>query len=359
MKYLFFVQGEGRGHLAQALTLKEKLEKRGHSLLAVIIGSSDGAEPPSFFQEQIGVPLILISSPGFLVDKKGQGIRVGASIIHAIINIPRYRASYKKIKNLVADYRPDALVSFYEPLAGIYHRLSGDERPLYCLGHQYFADHPDFRFPAGRYLARRAFKAYNYLTTSRRSIRLALSFIEAPDQADQNLLVCPPLIRTVIKKQNPTKGDFILVYILNAGYSEQIIDWSRRHPGVKIEAFWNHPDEADTIISPDLTFHHLSGEKFIERLAACRAYVSTGGFDSIAEAAYLQKPILMNPTKNHFEQSCNAVDAGRAGLALAANNFDISLIIEQLDNAEVTASQQRFKAWVDGYDDKIAERLSR
>ena len=35
MKFLFIVQGEGRGHLTQAITLEEILRRNGHEVVAV------------------------------------------------------------------------------------------------------------------------------------------------------------------------------------------------------------------------------------------------------------------------------------------------------------------------------------
>jgi hypothetical protein len=218
MTYLFLVQGEGRGHLTQALTLKEKLESRGHRLAAVVVSTNQGAPLPSFFLDQINVPLSLIASPNFVVDKKGQGIKILSSMTQTLRHLPQYRQSYRTIAALIKEYQPDALISFYEPLAGIYHRLSRDRRPLFCLGHQYFVGHPDFKFPPRQFWARQAFKFYNYLTTSRRSTKIALSFTASADQPAQKLLVVPPLIRRAIKAQQPTTENFLLIYILNSGY---------------------------------------------------------------------------------------------------------------------------------------------
>ena len=38
MKYLFIVQGEGRGHLTQAMTLERMLERHGHQVVGISPG---------------------------------------------------------------------------------------------------------------------------------------------------------------------------------------------------------------------------------------------------------------------------------------------------------------------------------
>ena len=35
MKFLFIVQGEGRGHLTQAITLEDMLQRNGHEVVEV------------------------------------------------------------------------------------------------------------------------------------------------------------------------------------------------------------------------------------------------------------------------------------------------------------------------------------
>lgn len=51
MKFLFIVQGEGRGHLTQALTLEEHLLREGHEVVEVLVGKSRNRELPTFLPE--------------------------------------------------------------------------------------------------------------------------------------------------------------------------------------------------------------------------------------------------------------------------------------------------------------------
>jgi len=353
MTYLFFIQGEGRGHMTQALTLKEKLEKRGHKISAIVIGAKNQETIPAFFKEQVNCPLFTVYSPTFTVDKKGQGINMPKSILNGIFNSPQYFKSIIKTREVVKTFNPDALISFYEPLVGSYLRLSRDKRRAFFIGHQYFMGHPVFKKYFPKKIIRTIFSFYNSFNAPRKRIKIALSFANEKDCPKKNLFVCPPLIREVIKKSFIKEDDFFLAYLLNKGYSQEIINWSKDNPNIKIEAFWNKPEQEITIISPCLTFHHLGGQKFIDYLASCSGYISTAGFDSIAEAAYLQKNIIMVPTKNHFEQKCNAVDAVRTGIATEAEHFDLSLT--KNENETRKKSLITFKDWVDEFDNKIIE----
>ena len=65
----------------------------------------------------------------------------------------------------------------------------------------------------------------------------------------------------------------------------------------------------------------------------------------------------MVPTKNHYEQLCNAHDAKRAGLAIFDSFFNIDLAISN----QKTRSEEPgriFKDWVDSESNKIIDILT-
>ena len=49
MKFLFIGQGEGRGHLTQAITLEEILRRNGHEVVEVLVGKSSSRRLTGFF----------------------------------------------------------------------------------------------------------------------------------------------------------------------------------------------------------------------------------------------------------------------------------------------------------------------
>ena len=78
-------------------------------------------------------------------------------------------------------------------------------------------------------------------------------------------------------------------------------------------------------------------------MAGCLGVVCTAGFESISEAAYLGKRLLMVPVQNHPEQTVNALDAQLAGLGVYDTGFRLSRLLEPVDT-KVSAG---FKQWVD------------
>lgn len=57
MKFLFIVQGEGSGHLTQAITLEEMLLRNGHEVVEVLVGESSLRTLPGFFNRSIHAPV--------------------------------------------------------------------------------------------------------------------------------------------------------------------------------------------------------------------------------------------------------------------------------------------------------------
>lgn len=65
MKFLFIVQGEGRGHLTQAITLEEILLRNGHEVVEVLRERAVRGVCPGFFNRSIHPPVKRFVSPNF------------------------------------------------------------------------------------------------------------------------------------------------------------------------------------------------------------------------------------------------------------------------------------------------------
>lgn len=349
MKFLFTIQGEGRGHLTQALTLKRHLEARGHEIVMMIVGKSAVRQLPKFFTEQAGVRVHTVESPNFLPAGKRNRPPLTRSIVYNFAHALRFRRSVNHIKRMAK--KVDVVVNFYELLTGLAYKLHRIKTPLVCIGHQYLFLHPDFKFPEGHASQVKLLRFYTRATAWHAKRLLALSFNDMPTPEANRIRVVPPLLRERVLTASPERGDYLFGYMLNAGFSRDIEAWHAEHPDVNIHFFWDRETEGGELKVDDrLTFHSLNDEAFIRYMAGARAYATTAGFESVCEAMYLGKPVLMVPT--HIEQLCNACDAERAGAGVCADHFDLDRL-NDLQPVDATA----YRAWVNSAAERIVGEI--
>ena len=104
-----------------------------------------------------------------------------------------------------------------------------------------------------------------------------------------------------------------------------------------------------------LTFHRLDGEKFLRMMAECKFVASTAGFESLAEAAWLGKPLFLVPVENHIEQQINALDAMRMGLGVADRSFNLDRLSELPDRLDTA----KYHAWLNRAEAIFLQTLDR
>jgi uncharacterized protein (TIGR00661 family) len=165
-----------------------------------------------------------------------------------------------------------------------------------------------------------------------------------PDDEAHSIAVTPPLIRDEVKKLTPTSKPFILAYITHHKLSEDIINWHANHRDVEIHCFWNNKEFVDEWqFRENLTFHQVNSEKFLGMMQECSGLICTAGFESVCEAMYLGKPIMMVPVPNHIEQEINALDGERAGAGIADTAFNLTRFISYLPVHQNVSDN--FKIW--------------
>jgi uncharacterized protein (TIGR00661 family) len=341
-KYLFLVQGEGKGHLTQAITLSQIVRSAGHDV-RVLVGSAEGRELPAFFNEQIGTSVEQFTSPQLIFNKSGR-IDFLKTITYHLPRFVRYFKSVSVINQTVKVYQPDVIVNFYELLCGLYSLTHRPKIPIFCIGHHYLMLRPDFIFPKGRWLDRQLLRLNTQFTAIGATKLIALAFQPMPEQPNSRIVVVPPLIRRDIVSLTVSQEPFWLVYVTYPQLMAQIIDWHNLNPTTALHCFTNHSYPSPVYQYDDtLVFHQLDGTKFLDMMARCQALITTAGFESVCEAMYLGKPAMMVPT--HFEQSCNALDAERAGAGVAADVFDLSIMSDYLPIHNAQQTQHRFRNW--------------
>ena len=276
--------------------------------------------------------------------KDSRAVSNTATLFGVLANLPRYVRLVRQFDDIVQAAKPDVIINFFEPIAAFYTLTRRRRPPVVAVGHQFMFQHPGYVRTPGLWKQLVSMRVYTWLLGAR-ATKLALSLYEAPDLPAKRIIVGPPILRKQLFGLQPNPdGKFTLVYLLNHGYAEQIIQWSDAHPQTRLHCFYDKPGApAEFQHSPALTFHKLDGEKFLKLMADCRNVVCTAGFESVSEAAWLGKPLFLVPVENHVEQQVNAIDAQQFGIGLAETSFKLDRLAELPERLPT----EKFRAWLD------------
>ncbi len=351
MKFLFVVQGEGRGHFMQAIEMKAMLERHGHEVVLCLVGKNPARVVPQYFYDRMqGTTVDSFESPNFVQGVNGKRPSYFNSFIENIIKLPGFSLSMHRLRTTIAQVEPDAIINFYDVMVGISNYLAPMPIPIISVGHQYLFLHKDFEFPDKKSkIELDPLRLFTIATSVGSCRRLALSFYPLDDDADRDIIVVPPILRTEVRSIATTQGNYIHGYMLNSGFADEVQAWHTLHPEVEMHFFWDKPDVPDTYeLQPGLTMHRINDTKFLQSMAGCGAYATTSGFESVCEALYMGKPALLVPV--HIEQECNGYDAMKVGAGIVSHNFDIDRLVELMQRYKPNLE---FRTWCDQAEQRI------
>jgi uncharacterized protein (TIGR00661 family) len=339
--------------MTQAMAVREIIVAAGHQIVAVTLGASTHRPMPAYFASAMKTPVRQLPTLEFKY-KNSRAVSNTATLLGVLANLPKYARLIRQLDEIVRETQPDVIINFFEPIAAFYALTRRQRPPVVAIGHQFMFQHPGYVRTPQLWKQLLSMKIYTRLLGAR-ATKLALSLYEAPDLPPEKIFVGPPILRKQLFSliSNPN-GDFVLVYLLNHGYAEQIISWSGKNPKTRLHCFYDKPNApAEFQHSPSLTFHKLDGEKFLNMMAECRHVVCTAGFESVSEAAWLGKPLFLVPVENHVEQQVNAIDAQQFGIAIAEKSFNLDRLAELPDRLPT----EKFRAWLDCAPKKLFQAI--
>ena len=143
----------------------------------------------------------------------------------------------------------------------------------------------------------------------------------------------PPIIKDEIVLAEPKDLKHITVYL--PSFDKDCLEKAfNKLSDVQFHWFLNDIQTKHTV--GNITYFPVSQNLFNESLIHCHGIITGGGFETPAEALYLQKKILSIPIRDHYEQECNAAALKKLGVPVVyevGDNFD--QIIENWLNSVV------------------------
>ena len=334
---LFIVQGEGKGHMSQAMALKEYLDEAGHTVDAVLLGSSSPETVPDYFTKVFSGILKTYRSPWFLRTPNKKGIYVGRTIGFNLIYSAAYFRSIAMIRKEIDAIQPDVIFNFYELLGALAMRKTASGIRKIGLGHHFYL-HLKSSLCRQRPVWHRALLwMHTQLIIKSCNRVLALSYRK--EDGSDSIRVVPPLVRREFRDMSYVAGDRYLVYLLQEGFFYDLVQLARNMPGFRVDLFTSL--KPDMEIPEGFRLHPFDAKNFSNLMASCRGLISTAGFDTAAEAACQGIPLAVIPTQNHLEQKCNGADIQASGIGICVSKIDQG-ILEQMDAKDCS----EYRAWV-------------
>jgi len=276
MKILFAIQGTGNGHLSRAKEIIPALLKRGQVDVLISGTQCEITLPYPIKYRYIGLSFYFGKNGGIDFIKS-----FNKNSIFTLIN---------EIKCCpVEDY--DLVVNDFEPISAWSCYLKGIKSV--SLSHQGALFTKNVPKPScfsllGTFVLKNYAKCYyNY----------GFHFEK------YNETIFLPIIRSDIRLLKLAKKEHYTVY-LPAYSDENIIKVLSKIKGVKWKVFSKNASayyqKKNVYIKP------INGEKFEKSLASCTGILCGAGFETPAEALYLNKKLMVIPMKNQLEQHFNA-----------------------------------------------------
>jgi len=345
---VFIIQGEGKGHMSQALALKEYLDEAGHTVEAVLLGTGFPDEVPDYFRRVFSDKLRTFRSPWFLRTPNKKGVYVGRTLLFNLFHAVGYRKEIVRIRMEIDALQPDVIFNFYELLGALAMRKTAPGIRKIGLAHHFYLHHQKALFKLRPLWHRTLLSIHSRLIIRSCDRVLALSFKK--ERGSDVIRVVPPLVRKEFREMNHIPGDSYLVYLLQEGFFYDLVQLARSTPGFQADLFTSLTPDIE--IPDGIRIHSYDAKKFSTLMASCKGLITTAGFDSAAEAACHGIPLAVIPSHNHFEQRCNAADISAKGIGVSVLQINQELLarMHSFDCRE-------YRAWVDQAGEQILNSM--
>ncbi|WBV59674.1 glycosyl transferase [Chryseobacterium camelliae] len=283
MKILYAFQGTGNGHVARAQEIIPILKKYGE--IDTLISGHQSQLKADFdinFQHK-GISL--------LYDKTG-----GLSYRKTFFDNEFFKA-VKTIREIeLSQY--DLIINDYEPITGWACKLK--KLPMIELSHQASMSFKETPKPEKRDFLGELILEY-YVPSER---KIGFHFENYHPQIKK------PVIRKKIRNLNPDKKGFYLVYLPSFS-DENIIKVLKQIP-VEWKVFSKYTKLQ--FRENNVEVYPIDEIQYLNSFENCDGILCNAGFESPAEALFMDKKLFVIPIHNQYEQECNACALDKMGI---------------------------------------------
>ena len=301
MKIFYAIQGTGNGHLSRAVELYPYLKKYGevdfllsgsNAHLTTSLPIKFKSKGLSLFYKHTGgldyLKMLKSFSFKIFTDAKLLPVEKYDLVINDFDFVTSLACSYKKV-----------------PCVHFGHQASFQSKKT---------PRPLKKDPIGNFILEKFVKSNHHI---------GLHF-ESYDHHIYN-----PIIKEDIINANPINDGHITVYLPQysiAFLEPHFLQQNKFH----FEVFTK--EVTSIVCKQNITYFPINNQQFSNSLIRCYGIITAGGFETPAEAMYMNKKVLSIPILNHYEQTCNAEALSKIGV----------MVLKKIDKN----FEQYFKAWI-------------
>ena len=284
MKILYAIQGTGNGHLSRARDIIPYLKEKGE--LHILVSGTQA-------DVSLDYPITYrLQGLSFVFGKKG-----GVDIM-ATYKKGNAKQLWKEIKSLpVEDY--DVIINDFEPVSAW--ACFFKHKPCIGLSHQ--AAVASHHSPKSNSIDLGGMALLRYYAPA--TIQYGFHF------KPYDKRIYTPVIRQQVRELAVANKGHYTVY-LPAYDDKRIISILSQFTHIKWQVFSKH--NKTTFTKKNITIQPISNEAFMQSIASAEGVLCGAGFETPAEALYLQKKLMVIPMKGQYEQQCNAASLQQMGV---------------------------------------------
>lgn len=297
MKILYAIQATGNGHISRAQVLLPLIKKYADVDVLLSGTSSDlSLDFPVRYR---------LKGLSFVFGKKG-----GVNILKTLLKLDFWRF-FKDVKNLeLKNY--DLIINDFEPVSAWAGLLK--KKNVVALSHQYSLTSINVPKPVKK--ANFSKFILKYYAPAKEGYGFHFK------QYEKNIF--NPIIKNELLQQKKQEKNFYVVYL--PAFGDKIItSVLTKVVFTNWIVFSKHTKKTyqlgNTIVCP------INSTNFNTKLLNARGIICGAGFETPAEALYLNKKLLVVPMKNQYEQQCNAEALKDIGVPVLTD-FDKSVVTQ-------------------------------
>jgi uncharacterized protein (TIGR00661 family) len=284
MKILYAIQGTGNGHLSRSMDIVPLLQKMG-DVDVLVSGTQGDLKLPFNVKYQL-------HGFGFVFGKSG-GVDLWKSFLKS-----RFRKFLREISELpVNEY--DLVINDFEPVSAWACYLKN--KPCVGLSHQAAVLNENAPLPDDTdMIGKLILKHYAPVTA-----QYGFHFKTFGPK------IFTPVIRQQVREQKIENKGHYTVY-LPAYDDKRLIKRLTEFKDIEWDVFSKHNKKVSRY--KNVFIQPINNEGFIKSMAQSAGVLCGAGFETPAEALYMQKKVLVIPMKTQYEQHLNAAALKQMGV---------------------------------------------